>query len=51
MSRTFAGESIFNGFDDRLTFPVATAVNAIPSACATRASRLSSLPIRSTSRE
>lgn len=38
MSRTLAADSIFSGFDDRRILPVATVVNAIPSAGATRAS-------------
>ncbi|GLW58721.1 hypothetical protein Kpho01_67320 [Kitasatospora phosalacinea] len=49
MSRTFAGEIILSGFEERRTFPVATAANRIPSAGATRASRPAAVPIHSTS--
>lgn len=49
MSLTFAAESIFRGFADLRIFPVATVLNAMPSAGATRASRPSAVPIHSTS--
>lgn len=49
MSRTLAGLTIFSGLLERRILPVATVVNAMPSAGATRASRPSAVPIHSTS--
>ncbi len=51
MSRMFAGEIIFSGFDERRTFPVATGSNRMPSAGATRASSPFAVPTHSTSTE
>ncbi|KJY26875.1 hypothetical protein VR46_39730 [Streptomyces sp. NRRL S-444] len=49
MPFTFAADSILRGFAERRIFPVATVLNAIPSAGATRASSPSSVPIHRTS--